>query len=117
MRVGEGGEDTAAAEVDDLRARERGLVDADAAGDVGAGDRERTCDRQLRIHRPDDPVLENHGAEPSPYRAPLPRHATDPDRLRGAVGRRPERLIAMSVNQAGPGDLAGFSRTIVVRRP
>ena len=36
VRVGEGGEDAAAAEVDDVRARERGLVHADAAGDVRA---------------------------------------------------------------------------------
>ena len=45
VRVGEGGEDAAAAEVHDLRARERGLVDADAARDVRAGDRERPSRR------------------------------------------------------------------------
>ena len=39
VRVGERGEDAAAAEVDDLRARERGLVDADTAGDICTGDR------------------------------------------------------------------------------
>ena len=58
VRVGEGGEDAAAAEVDDLRARERRLVHADAAGDVRARDREGTRGRQRRIHRADDPVLE-----------------------------------------------------------
>ena len=61
--VGERGEDAAAAEVHDLRARERGLVDADAAGDVGAGDRERPSGRQRGVERADDAVLEDHGAE------------------------------------------------------
>ncbi len=75
VRVGEGGEDAAAAEVDDVRAGERGLVDADAARDVRAGDRERPSGRQRRIERADDPVLENHGAEPSPNRTlPLSLH-------------------------------------------
>ena len=40
-------------------------MDADAARDLGTGDRERPRRRQLRIQCPDDPVLENHGGEPS----------------------------------------------------
>ena len=43
VRVGEAGEHAAAAEVDDLGGRERGLVRADAAGDPVAGDRERAA--------------------------------------------------------------------------
>ena len=65
VRVGEAGEDAAAAEVDDLRARARRLVDAHAAGDVRARDRERAARRERGIHRPDDAVLENHESEPS----------------------------------------------------
>ena len=80
VRVREGGEDAAAAEVDDVRAGERGLVDADAARDVRAGDRERPSGRQRRIERADDPVLQNHGAEPSPYRTlPLSFHPLNDD--------------------------------------
>ena len=62
MRVGEAGEDAAAAEIDDLRRCERGLVRADAAGDPVAGDRERPRDGQRRVERADDAVLEDHGA-------------------------------------------------------
>ena len=61
VRVGEAGKDAAPAEIDDVGARERGLVRADPAGDVRAGDRERAGRRQRRIHRADDAVLEDHG--------------------------------------------------------
>ena len=44
--VGEAGEDAPAAEVDDVRRRERRLVSTDAAGDPLAGDRERAHDGQ-----------------------------------------------------------------------
>ena len=73
VRVGEGGEDAAAAEVDDVRARERRLVDADAAGDVRAGDRERPSCRQRRVERPDHAVLQDHArslARTEPFHSP-----------------------------------------------
>jgi hypothetical protein len=61
--VVEAGQDAAAAEVDDVGRGERRLVDADAARDPVAGDRERAPCRQGRVHRPDDAVLENHSGE------------------------------------------------------
>ena len=57
VRVREAGEDAAAAEIDDLGCRERGLVGTDAARDAVAGDRERPHGRQRRVHRPHEPVL------------------------------------------------------------
>ena len=60
MRVGEGGEDAAAAEVDDLGGRERRLVRPDAARDAVARDRERPGERQRRVERADDAVIEDH---------------------------------------------------------
>ena len=65
VRVGESGQDAAAAEVDDVRARERRLVHAHAAGDVRAGDRQRPRSGERGIHRPDGAVLEDHRREPS----------------------------------------------------
>jgi hypothetical protein len=52
----------AAAEVDDVRRGEGGLVDAHAAGETSAGDGKRTRHRHRRLERPDDAVLEDHGA-------------------------------------------------------
>ena len=66
VRVGEAGQDAATAEVDRLRARQRGLVHPDAAGDPLARDPERGDGRQRRVERADRPVAEDHGAEPSP---------------------------------------------------
>ena len=60
VRVREARKDAAAAEIDDLRRRERRLVRADAAGDAVARDRERPRDRQRGVERPDDSVLEDH---------------------------------------------------------
>ena len=60
VRVREAREDAAAAEVHDLRRRERRLVSADAAGDPVACDRERPRDRQRGVECPDDAVLEDH---------------------------------------------------------
>ena len=48
--------------------------DADAAGDPVAGDRERPRDRQRRVERADDAVLEDHGAELSEAWSNSPRH-------------------------------------------
>ena len=62
VRVGEAGDDAAAAEIHDLRRCERRLVSADAAGDPVAGDRERPRDGQRRVEGADDAVLEDHGA-------------------------------------------------------
>ena len=53
VRVREAGEYAAAAEVDDVGARQRRFVGADAARDVCAGDGERACRRERRIHRAD----------------------------------------------------------------
>ncbi len=58
--IGEAGQNTAAAEVDDVRRCERRLVCPDAAGNAVAGDGERALDRDARIHRPDDPILQDH---------------------------------------------------------
>jgi hypothetical protein len=63
VRVGEPGEDAAAAEVDPLGPRERGLVRADAADDPLARDREAARERQRGLHRADDAVLEDHLGE------------------------------------------------------
>ncbi|MEZ5099129.1 MAG: hypothetical protein R3C15_04875 [Thermoleophilia bacterium] len=63
VAVGEAGQDAAPAEVDDVGRRERRLVRPDGARDELAGDRERTRPRQLRIHRADDAVPEDHDAE------------------------------------------------------
>ncbi len=60
VRVGEARNDAAAAEVDRLRTREHRLVDADASRDPVAGDGERGRERQRRVERADDAVLEDH---------------------------------------------------------
>ena len=60
MRVGERGKDAAAAEVDDVRARQCRLVHAHSARDVRARDRQGPRSGEGRIHRPDDTVLEDH---------------------------------------------------------
>ena len=60
MRIGEGGEDAAAAEVDSLRCRQSALVGADAADDPIPRDREGRRGRQRRVHRPDDAVRDDH---------------------------------------------------------
>jgi hypothetical protein len=59
--VGEAGKDAPPAEVDAIRARERGLVRPDAAGDPLPRNRERRRSRQRRVQRADGPVLEDHG--------------------------------------------------------
>jgi hypothetical protein len=60
VRVGEAGEDAAAAQVDDLWARKRRLVGTDAARDPVARDREGSRERERRVHRAHDAVLEDH---------------------------------------------------------
>ena len=55
VRVGEPGKNAASAQVDALRARERGLVRPDAARDPVACDRERPRHRERRVHRPTTP--------------------------------------------------------------
>jgi hypothetical protein len=64
VRVGEAREDAATAEIDAVRACERGLVCADPARDELAGDRERACLRQRVVERADDAVLEDHVRNP-----------------------------------------------------
>ena len=65
VRVGEAGDDDATAEVEHLRRGKCRLVDADPTGDAVAGDRERSLGRNLRVERPDQAVLEDHGAQSS----------------------------------------------------
>jgi hypothetical protein len=60
VRVVEAGEDTAAPEIHPIGAREGGLVRSDTTCDPLACDRQRTGNGECRLHRPDDPVLENH---------------------------------------------------------
>jgi catechol 2,3-dioxygenase-like lactoylglutathione lyase family enzyme len=60
VRVVEAGQDAPATQVDDLRARERRLVHADAAGDQHARDRDRAGKRELRVERADHAVVEDH---------------------------------------------------------
>ena len=60
VRVGEAGDHDPAAEVEHLRGGERRLVDADAARDLVARDRERALGRHLGIERADEAVRENH---------------------------------------------------------
>jgi hypothetical protein len=60
MRVGEGRQDAEPAEVDDIRARKRCFVHANAAGDIPARDRKCPRGGEGRLHRPDDAVLEDH---------------------------------------------------------
>ena len=62
VRVRESREDAAPAQVDPVRARERGLVGADPAGDALAGDREGGRFRERRVEGADDAVLEDHKA-------------------------------------------------------
>ena len=57
VRVREAGQYAAAAEVDDVGARQRRLVRADAAGDPLAGDRQGALDGHARVHRANDAVL------------------------------------------------------------
>src|SRR5262249_27083997 len=61
--VVQAGEDDAAAQVDDVGRGERGLVHSDAARDPLACDRERPLRRQLRVHRADEAVLEDHATD------------------------------------------------------
>jgi len=61
MGVREAWEDAAAAEVHDVRGRQRRLVRSDPTGDTVAGDRERAGDGERRIHGADDAVFEDHG--------------------------------------------------------
>ena len=82
VRVGESGQDAAAAEIDPLRARQRVLVHADAARDQPARDRERARRRQRRLHRPHDPVLEDHAGTCRSPGSPPPAARGD-DRRRG----------------------------------
>ena len=70
VRVGEAGEDAPAAEVDPLRAGQRGLVRPDAAGNPVARDRERRRARQRGVERADDTVLEDHVGDDSPSNTP-----------------------------------------------
>jgi hypothetical protein len=60
VRVAESRDDAAAAEVDALRPGQRRLVRSDAAGDPLARDRQAPHDRQRRLERADDAVLEDH---------------------------------------------------------
>src|SRR4029077_1907711 len=60
--VGETGENHPAAQIDDVGRGERSLMDADAARDAVARDRERSLRRDLRVHRPDETVLEDQGS-------------------------------------------------------
>ncbi len=70
VRVGEGREDAAAAEVDAVRCRQRALVGADAADDPVARDREGRGGRQRRVHRPDDAVRDDHARSlDAPFRS------------------------------------------------
>jgi hypothetical protein len=57
-----------AADVDALGTDKRRLVGPDPAGDPLAGDRQRMRDGERRLHRPDDPVLENHARDCSGHR-------------------------------------------------
>ncbi len=59
VRVAEAGEDAASAQVDAVGAGQRGLVGADPAGDAVASDRQGTGQRERRLHRPDDAVLQD----------------------------------------------------------
>ena len=60
VRIGEPGHDHAAAEIDDLRRGKRRLVHAHATRDPVTGDRERALGRDLRIHRANEAVFEDH---------------------------------------------------------
>ena len=60
VRIGEPGHDHAAAEIDDLGRGERRLVHAHATRDPVTGDRESALGRDLRIHRADEAVFEDH---------------------------------------------------------
>ena len=60
--VAQAREDAAAAEVDRLRARERGLVGTHSTRDPLARDRERPSDGERGVERADRPVLEDHRA-------------------------------------------------------
>ena len=57
VRVREAGQDAAAAEVDDVGARQGRLVRADAARHPLAGDGQRALDGHARVHRANDAVL------------------------------------------------------------
>ena len=86
MRVVQPRDDDAAAEVDDVRRGERRLVDADAARDPPAGDRERPLRRDLRVERPDQAVLEDHAGNLDRPAASRARRAA-PLHLRRAARR------------------------------
>jgi len=62
--VGESGEDTAAAEIDAIGAREGGLVRAHTAGHELTRDRERARLRQRGVERANDALLEDHASNP-----------------------------------------------------
>ena len=80
--VGEARKHAAAAEVDPLRSRQRRLVRTHGARNPVAGDRERGRDRERRLHRPDDPVLEDHLCETSAVIGPAVPSAEVEGRLR-----------------------------------
>jgi hypothetical protein len=61
VRVVESRDDDSAAEVDCLRRGEGRLVDADAARDPVARNRERALGCHLLIKRANEPVFEDHG--------------------------------------------------------
>ena len=63
VRVGEAGEDAAAAKVDRLGARQRILVHPDPARDPLPGDPERGDGRQRGVERANRPVAEDHESE------------------------------------------------------
>ena len=91
VRVREAGKHAAAAEIDDLRRRKRRLVRADAAGDPVAGDRERPRDRQRRVERPDDAVLEDHAGRILPC-STTSTIRRDPPRASGSTSRVSESV-------------------------
>ena len=62
MGVVEARDDAAPAEVDALGARQGRLVRPDTADDPLARDRQRARQRERRLHRADDAVLENQDA-------------------------------------------------------
>jgi hypothetical protein len=70
MGVVEARQHAASAEVDSLRARERGLVRPDAACDLIARDRECARDRERGFNRADDAVLQDHPGDCSGHRRP-----------------------------------------------
>ena len=96
VRVVEAGHDAAAAEVDASRGCERRLVDADAAGDAVARDRERPRHRQRRVERADR--RRSRGSRAVAYGRCVAGRLDDPDHDLGpdrplADPRRDLRLV------------------------